>query len=122
MNYYILLITVSTYAFIRICGDIFLLYQKYDKLVCLPLANFDVNDQKDNTEDNADGADNEVTNAEERILSSEPRGRRQHHSLPSTERRHWIRCMAKKHKVHELNDFLNFTANYTRVILQSNHV
>ena len=64
-----------------------------------PLSNFHVYDKKDDTEHNADWADDEITNSKKRILSTKPWRRCQYHSLSSIEWWHWIRCTQKKHNI-----------------------
>jgi len=51
-----------------------------------------VNEKKDETHHNAHAADDNVRYAEERILSTEPRRRRQNHSLGAAKHRNRISC------------------------------
>ena len=46
-----------------------------------------MDDEKDDAYDDTDAADHEVGDAEERVLTAQPRGRRQDHALPPVERR-----------------------------------
>jgi len=51
-----------------------------------------MNKQKDEADYDTHAADNDVCYSEERILATEPRRRRQNHSLCTTECRNWIGC------------------------------
>lgn len=52
----------------------------------------DVDDEEDDAEQDADGAHHQVSDAQERVLAAQPRGRRQDHLLRAVKRKHWERC------------------------------
>lgn len=58
-----------------------------------PFADPDVNEQEDAAHDEAYRTNNDVRKSKKRILSTEPRSRRQYHSLRATKLRNWISCI-----------------------------
>ena len=69
--------------------------------VCTPFidllfAYFEVHHQKYDAYEDAGGADDEVGDAQERVLTAQPRRRRQYHALSAVKRRHWICCTTNK--------------------------
>ena len=47
-------------------------------------------DKKDDAQDDTEGSDDEVRDAEERVLPAEPRRGRENHALVATERGHRV--------------------------------
>ena len=55
-----------------------------------PFADFEVDDEEYHAQEDTDAADNEVSDAEERVLASEPRGRCQDEALSSVKHGHGV--------------------------------
>ena len=56
----------------------------------LPFADLEVDDEEYHAQEDTDAADHQVSNAEERVLASEPRGRCQDEALSSVKHGHRV--------------------------------
>jgi len=56
------------------------------------MSDSEMNKQKDEADDNAHAADDDVRDSKERIFATKPRRCRQNHSFCATELGNWVRC------------------------------
>ena len=56
----------------------------------VPLSDFEVDDEEDDAEEDADATDDEIRDAEERVLTAQPRGGRQDEPLRAVKHRNRV--------------------------------